>query len=622
MNSAASHAGEFISSCATGLPGEYRFSREGLVCLYASCYAAMARHFMGGLGQVGPQERAAWCVYINSWQDPETGYYLGPEIAPEECTRPEMDETYVRLHLAAHVLPALAVLSGAPAHPLHFARRFSELGTLRAWLEARDWRRAWLEGNNLLFAGQFLVHLRDHENDSAAQPALDLYFDWLDAQQDPATGLWGTNGYCDLNEALYGAYHQLLVYFYCGRPVRYADRIVDGILSLQQADGSFGRTPGGGACEDVDAVHVLVNLVQRTGYRAADARRALGRTIPHVLRQQASDGGFVYRWGHPYMQSGLLRTFVPADAPDLFSTWFRLHTLGVIAQLLDAPELRHVEWSFNPVCSMGWQDDTSPAPESAELPAGRAQALPRKVQPRRAVRGAAGQAARAVMARIPQARVRSWFVWLLRRYGRAHAPSDQLRLLVGLDAELDRLGRATARTLGGGLDAQFWWTQSYSALLPQVRPGIKLMHLGCGTGSLSFSLASSAGALVTATDRNPALVSAAAERYHHPRLAIVPVEAAAPPAECPDLVLLTDLADGRPAWDAWSAVWASYEGGIVLAQLTPHPTSWRDAIPISSVGGAVQTQDPVGLAPRSWVTLGMEARAGALYGRFRVVLRS
>jgi len=611
-----SRAAGFIRSCATGLPGEYRFCRDGLVSLYASCFAALARHTTGDLDGLGPDERAAWCAFLNSWQDAETGYFLGPELVPDERTRPEMDESYVRMHLAVHVLPALEIMGGAPAYPLRFARRFADAGTLRRWLDARDWRQAWLEGNNLLFAGQLLVHLRDHEKEPAAQPALDLYFDWLDARQDPATGLWGTNGYCDLNDALYGGYHQLLVYFFCGRPVRYAAEIIDAVLSLQQADGSFSHTPGGGACEDVDAVHVLVNLAQRTGYRLTDVRRALSRTVPHLLSQQAPDGGFVYRWGRSYMQSGLLRTFVPADQPDLFSTWFRLHTLGLIAQMVEEPELKGVGWRFNSACSMGWHGAGSAVPETPTTRTKRPGSLRRPAKRRSPIRYAFERAARGAMARVPEAWGRAWIMALMRHLGRRQAPGDRIAFLVSLDSELDRIGREAARQLGDGLDARFWGSQAYRVVLSHLRPGMRLLHLGCGTGSLSYTLASTAGAHVTATDQERSVVAAAAERYHHPRLAFVPAPAIVPLADHPDIILCTDLLDGKPAWDAWGVVWAQYERGAVLAQLTPHPTSWREAAPALAASSA--SLSGPGIAPAGWSVLSIQTMAGTSFGHFWV----
>lgn len=344
-----------VRSLGTGRVGEYRQSPGGAPTLYASCYAAMILHYAGALEAVSDEERQAWAEYIRGWQDEATGWFAGPELAGP-LTSPKHDREHLRMHTTAHVLPALDLLGARPRHPLARAREFLDRHHLVSWLSARDWRQAWFEGNNLLFIGQFLVHFRDVDGIANAQKALQLFFDWLDGQQDPATGLWGTNGFCDRFDALFGGYHQLLVYYACGRPVRHAERIIDATLDLQADDGSFARGGGGGACEDVDAVDVLVNLFKRTGYRRLAVRNALRRALDSIMTQRNADGGFVYRRGAPFVHMGIEATRSAPDVSNLFPTWFRLHTVALIAQVLRRHPLARVPWRFNCVCSMGWHD--------------------------------------------------------------------------------------------------------------------------------------------------------------------------------------------------------------------------------------------------------------------------
>lgn len=346
----------FIESRGAENVGEYRMCDGGSVTLYASCFAVMALHYLGALERIGREQQAKWADYIKSWQNPETGLFVGPEIRGGELKSSLHDWDHITMHLTAHALPALNILGSQPLHSLRFAKVFLDQKYLLKWLDQRNWHQAWLEGNNLLFIGQFLIYMRDHENEKSAQVALNTYFDWLDSQQDPLTGLWGTNGYCDIYEALYGAYHQLLVYYYCNRPVHYPRQIINTVLKLQHPDGSFTRYGGGGTCEDVDAVDVLVNLYKRTGYRPAAVRYALEMVLKNVLDKQKADGGFVYRHGESFMQLGISSTFVPANTPDLFSTWFRIHTIGLICEILKKNPLSQINWRFNNTCSMGWHD--------------------------------------------------------------------------------------------------------------------------------------------------------------------------------------------------------------------------------------------------------------------------
>lgn len=344
----------FINNANTGTIGEYKMWQGGEVNLYASCFAAMTLHYLNALENYTALEKKKWADYINGWQDNTSGLFIGPELFLEELTSPKHDFEHVSMHLTAHALPALSLLGSTPKHKLHFAHRFLDRNELIKWLTARDWSRAWLEGNNLLFIGQFLIHLRDVEGVKEAAPALNMYFDWLDSQVDPATGLWGTNGHCSSFVAMCGAYHQLLVYYYENREVSYKERLVDTVLSLQHQDGGFSPNGGGGACEDVDAADILVNLYKQLDYRRPDIRAALRRLLESLLQKQMADGGFVYRLDEPFLYMGIKKTYCPANESNMFSTWFRVHTLALINEILDEKEIAGVKWKFNDTCSMGW----------------------------------------------------------------------------------------------------------------------------------------------------------------------------------------------------------------------------------------------------------------------------
>lgn len=336
----------------------FRFASTpgGPETLYGSCFAVMILHYLKQLDALTQEEKLAWAAYLNAWQDPETGYFLGPELVAEELKSRKHSYEHVSQHLAVHVLPALRLLGSQPQYPLTFAHQYLDPDFLQSWLDARDWHDAWLEGNNLLFVGQFLVYLRDNENMPEAQNALDLFFSWLDKEVDPATGLWGSNGFCSNPAALYGGYHQLLVYYYENHPVNYPERLVDVALSMQHADGGFDPSGGGGACKDADTVDILVNMYKAVDYKRPQIRIALRKGIEHILKRQMPDGGFVYYLDKPFMHMGIQKTASPANQSNLFPTWFRIHTLALISQILTDEWIAGFDWGFNESFSMGWHD--------------------------------------------------------------------------------------------------------------------------------------------------------------------------------------------------------------------------------------------------------------------------
>jgi hypothetical protein len=261
---------------------------------------------------------------------------------------------HIACHLTAHALPALDLLGFKPGYPLAFANRFIEPPALSTWLSERDWSDAWLEGNNLLFIGQFLLYLKNVDGVNEAEWAFNQLMNWLDYQVDPETGLWGTNGYCSIPAAVYGGYHQLLLYYYTDREIRSAERLVDTVLKLQHEDGGFHPSGGGGACEDIDAIDILVNLYKKVDHRRPAIRVSLRKALTHILRMQMNDGGFVYRMDQPFIHMGIKRTASAANVSNLFPTWFRIHSLALLGEVLTDTPTSNLELSFNRQLSMGW----------------------------------------------------------------------------------------------------------------------------------------------------------------------------------------------------------------------------------------------------------------------------
>jgi hypothetical protein len=345
----------FVNGLATGRPGEYRYSLTGAPNLYASCYALMTLHYLCALPE-DSEFRSAWAEYILSFQDRATGLFLGPELEEPIPVTSKHDKEHLAMHLATTVLPCLDILNVNPRHPLTFAHRFLRRDVLYDWLSVRDWRDAWLEGNNLLFVLQLLIHLRDDCGIKEAEHRVEEVFRWLDDNIDPTTGLWGTNGYCSNFVAMCGGYHQLLAYYSEARPLNAPQRLIDVTLQLQHGDGGFHPAGGGGACEDVDAVDILVNLYKRVDYRRPEIRTSLRAAVRSVVEKQMEDGGFVYRADEPFSHMGMGVTLTPPNKSNLFSTWFRVHTLALAAQVLTDSPLASMHWRFNHRMSMGWHD--------------------------------------------------------------------------------------------------------------------------------------------------------------------------------------------------------------------------------------------------------------------------
>lgn len=324
----------------------------GKPTLYGTCYGTMAKIYLSL--PVGGVEKIK--KFIGDSRDHISGYFIGPELAeyfPETSVR--HSRSHLLNHLACSGVLPLAQNLGIPLAPLLFAHEWCSADVLKRWIKTVDWKNAWFEGNNVLFTGQLLVYLRDVEKHPEAQKSLDCWFEWLDREADPATSLWGTDGHCSPMEAVYGGYHQLLLYWRENHPVKNSAGLVDTVLGLRHLDGGFNPNGNAGACEDVDCVDILVNCYKRCDYRRAEIRRALWHCVDHILSTQNSDGGFPYCKDWPQSHMGIPGTQSGPNVSCTFPTWFRIHTLALCHEIIpEHPALAGVPFRFNEFLSMGW----------------------------------------------------------------------------------------------------------------------------------------------------------------------------------------------------------------------------------------------------------------------------
>jgi hypothetical protein len=189
-------------------------------------------------------------------------------------------------------LSALTALQGPPAPALTFLNAFRDPAYVRGWLDAGPWDNPWNHSNRIMFLLRFLIHAHQGDGDNAWMDVYDGVLRYLEERQDAQTGLWhGTSG-ASVRAGVFAAYHFYPFFFWRGQRPRCAERILDSVLSIQHADGLFGEHQGGGACEDLDAIDMLVKFSLLTQYRSDDVRRSLERAFDRLLLLQNGDGGF------------------------------------------------------------------------------------------------------------------------------------------------------------------------------------------------------------------------------------------------------------------------------------------------------------------------------------------
>jgi hypothetical protein len=258
-----------------------------------------------------------------------------------------------------------------------------------------------------MFALSFLQVEHERNPDAGYLKSYHGILDYLDARQDPDSGLWQRDGGRDDANAVFAAYHFFPFYFWSGRRPNHAERIIDTTLAIQRPDGFF-KSGGGGACEDLDAVHTLIMMRLTTTYRGSDVSAALQSCSNAIIRYQQPDGGFrnynvvTEPWQKKALRSGRLHHILldrrppdstwrcggwkplscPVTESDTWAAWFRPLSLKLIADHSGQSE-SNGRGRYRRLPGLGWHDPqkikgsratgselSSVLPSSAALPDG------------------------------------------------------------------------------------------------------------------------------------------------------------------------------------------------------------------------------------------------------------
>lgn len=303
-----------------GTPEGYRFAPGCPTTLLATSLGVCALELLGALDTLSEARRAQLTRSLRarqrqdgSFKDPLHGDEVLQTLRKFPPLYVDWQETYFALH-------ALDALGAEPEHPLAFAELFQDRRVLEPWFRSLRFDDIWLSSNLVMFAASFFLA-------SDAPEAAHTLLDLLDAWQDPETGFWGTGQGASLFNGMAGAFHFYGFYQYLDRPIAHQAAAVRSTLSLQEPSGLWGE-PGGGPCEDLDAVDILVKL----SCAPEDEERvqvALERALSALRACRNDDGG--YRWlspqpgvrGREHVYSGLPTLKTTSARGDLWSCWFR-----------------------------------------------------------------------------------------------------------------------------------------------------------------------------------------------------------------------------------------------------------------------------------------------------------
>ena len=382
--------------------GVYKFCENGNSTLMSSCFAAFIRELLNDLSSLSEKEREDWIQYIKNTQDINTGLFMDPFFNEHDFTGKHSKE-YVLRQNTMFRLSALNALGAEPDYDLKILDFYQDASNIVGWLKKLNWSQPWLISNEIMFIMYFLFDDYERNQSEKSRMALNKIFDCLDRTQDPDTGFWGTNKGANIFNGMAGAFHFYLFYFYDLRDIKYKEKIIDATLALQNTDGLFNPAGGGGHCDDLDAIDILVKFSMISSYREADIKKALIRAFDGIIKNQNPDGGFCYAKMYRYTLSEWLDSLklvkpklglnfktrlwmlemkfgkqllypiikdwvwkysswkvmsCRINQNDVWSTWFRLLALALISSRYPEEFGIGVAWNFRKNAGLGWHSNT------------------------------------------------------------------------------------------------------------------------------------------------------------------------------------------------------------------------------------------------------------------------
>jgi len=317
-------------------------------------------------------------------EDTKTGLFKDPDINSNSFLQPEIHSPiYVSLQTTYFCRACLQSLGLKLDHGVSWVLDLLPEGNLEKWLNSLNWKDPWLVSNIDMFTGIFLLEFQQMglENDNI-KDGVKRYFQWHDKNQSGKTGFWGNED--DYLNLMAGGYHIILHYDFYNQKLNHIKQIIDTTLSLPWKDGLFVYGGGGGSCEDMDAIDILVRLSQYDSYRNENIKQTLQNASKMLIIGQNNDGGFGWRiqpttgrllnlitnnefktqsligllysgafkimhrshFNSTFYYSSLATYPFCLNKSDMWSTWFRALSLALIARRYPDLYFEKCNWKF------------------------------------------------------------------------------------------------------------------------------------------------------------------------------------------------------------------------------------------------------------------------------------
>ncbi len=320
------------------------------------------------------EERKILLKLIRSHQDPKSGLFSEkyPAENPNFLCKKSMQ-------LTTFSMSALSILNSVPEFQINHNIKTED--EVYSYLDKVGVKKGKIgSGNFAMFLGIFLSYekMLNPDND-----LLKFWFQYHDQHFNRKNGFW-THGIKGNTQWSYqNGLHQLIIYEFWNKEFRNYKKAVNMVIKNADKTGSFSLIPGGGACWDYDAIHILNLLGLKNKFRKDIIESILLKSYKSLINTKTELGYcennlvqelsvfkninfFVYKnslmstifrlraffieknngfFHHPHWSKRPIKM----NETDLWSTWFRLITIAEIEDIF----LESTKWNFQKFPGLG-----------------------------------------------------------------------------------------------------------------------------------------------------------------------------------------------------------------------------------------------------------------------------
>ena len=261
--------------------------------LMISVCGSMTAKIAGVLAALSDAERDDWAEYLNRGQRTSDGLFVDPEHFARDCAEHPDPEEQRRLleGWTRNSRQALRQLGRRESVPVAYRRDFGTKAELYQHIESLTWASGpWGAGSWFGLDGLYFA-LAAAQGDVHAGRLFRWCVEWMEASQDPTTGLWRGET-ATLTNAVNGAF-KIIAAYVCGLgcPLGHPAALIDTCLRHLRDESVFGPHAGHG-CHDLDVFLCLHTALTRTSHRREEAREAAAGRLALLKAFLRSDGGF------------------------------------------------------------------------------------------------------------------------------------------------------------------------------------------------------------------------------------------------------------------------------------------------------------------------------------------